>query len=53
MAKNINSGDISHNKLEISEFKFLDIPEMQEEIEDNSKTYAPWFLIALEKYNLL
>jgi isopentenyl-diphosphate delta-isomerase len=53
VAKDIRSDDISPNKLEISEFKFLDIPELRDEIQENSKKYTPWFLIALEKYNCL
>lgn len=53
VARNIKSGDISPNKLEISEFIFLDIPELKKEIQENFNAYAPWFLIALEKYNCL
>jgi isopentenyl-diphosphate delta-isomerase len=53
VARDINSGDVSPNESEISEVKFLDIPELKEEIQENSKKYAPWFLIALEKYNCL
>jgi isopentenyl-diphosphate delta-isomerase len=53
VARNIKSEKISPNISEISEFKFLDIPELKEKIQENSKTYAPWFLIALEKYNCL
>ena len=52
-ARNIQSCDVAPNKLEISEIKFLDMPALKKEIRDNSKAYAPWFLIALEKYNSL
>ena len=53
VARDINSVDVSPNELEISEIKFHDIPELKKEIRKNSKTYAPWFLIALDKYNCL
>lgn len=52
-ARDIKSGDISPNEMEISEFKFLDIPELKSEVQENYETYAPWFLIALEKYSCL
>ena len=50
VARDIKSEDISPNESEISEVKFLDIPDLKEEIQENAKTYAPWFLIALKKY---
>jgi len=53
VARDVKSGDISLNKSEISEFRFLGIPELKNEVQENSETYAPWFLIALEKYNCL
>jgi isopentenyl-diphosphate delta-isomerase len=53
MVKGIKSVDVSPNKSEVSEIKFLDIPELKNDISGNSKHYAPWFLIALEKYNCM
>jgi len=53
VAKDIKNGDISPNESEISEFRFLHISELKEEIHENSETYAPWFLIALDKYDCL
>jgi isopentenyl-diphosphate delta-isomerase len=53
VARDIKSGDISPNESEISEVKFLDFSELKNEIHENSETYAPWFLIALDKYNCL
>jgi isopentenyl-diphosphate delta-isomerase len=53
MAKDIKSVDVSPNKSEISDIKFLEIPELKNDISGNSKHYAPWFLIALGKYNCM
>lgn len=50
VAKDIKNGQISINKMEISEIKFLSIPELKGEIQTNSNKYTPWFLIALKKY---
>ncbi len=51
IARNVKNEKIFPNKSEISKFKFLDIPELKEDIQENPDAYAPWFLIALEKYN--
>jgi isopentenyl-diphosphate delta-isomerase len=52
-AIDIKAGDVSPNKQEISEYIFLDMLRIKKEIQENSNAYAPWFLIALEKYNSL
>jgi isopentenyl-diphosphate delta-isomerase len=52
-ARNIKRADVSPNKLEISEFKFIDMPKLKKELQENSKMYAPWLLIALEKFHRL
>lgn len=49
VARDIESGEISPNRSEISELKFLSIPALEEEIRTNSITFAPWFLIAYER----
>ena len=50
VARDLQSDQLSLNKAEISECRFLEISDVAEEIEANSQKIAPWFLIAFEKY---
>jgi isopentenyl-diphosphate delta-isomerase len=50
VAHDLQSDQLSLNKVEISEYKFLEISDVVEKIGANSQKIAPWFLIAFEKY---
>ena len=48
MAKDISTEDLTLNLSEISEYKFVPMPSLKKDINDNHRKYTPWFLIALE-----
>jgi len=41
---------ISPNKKEVADFKWLDLKELQKEIENNPREYTPWFLIVYKQF---
>ena len=49
-AKDLRSEHLVPNESEISEYRFVKIPDLVDEIEANSQKIAPWFLIAFKKY---
>jgi len=42
--------EIFPNEEEISDYKFLSLDELKEDIEKNPHEYAPWFLIIFKKF---
>ena len=50
MVKDINAEDLSINLSEISEYRFVPVPDIRKDISGNLHQYAPWFLIALEMF---
>lgn len=49
-AKNINPDDLSINCEEISEFRYVPLAQVREDIRYKVHNYTPWFVIALEKF---
>ncbi len=50
-ARGIPDGHVSPNAMEISEHRFLHTTQIEDEIRSNSKSIAPWFLIAFDMYS--
>lgn len=50
MAKDVNTENISVNLSEISEYKFMPVPNLRNEMNYSLRKYTPWFLIALEMF---
>jgi len=48
VVKGIN--EVFPNKEEISEYKYVDLKELEEDIKNNPEKYAPWFIIIFEKF---
>jgi isopentenyl-diphosphate delta-isomerase len=38
------------NEEEISEYKYVDLKELEEDIKNNNERYAPWFIMIFEKF---
>lgn len=43
-------GELHPNPEEIDDFRWVDIGELQKDVETNPEKYTPWFRIALEKF---
>ena len=43
------SGPVNPNKNEIADYKFVNLEELQEDIKNHPKLYAPWLETALKK----
>ena len=48
VVKGIN--EVFPNKEEISEYKYVDLKELEEDMKNNPEKYAPWFIIIFEKF---
>ncbi|MBN1221954.1 MAG: NUDIX domain-containing protein [Candidatus Aminicenantes bacterium] len=46
----VQSKNISVNPAEISEYRFLSVHKLQEEINENPKEFAPWFILAFQEF---
>lgn len=44
------NGDININKDEVSDYKWIKIKDLLDDIQKNSKKYAPWFKIIMHEY---
>ena len=49
-AKNVNDKDIFLNESEVSEYRFVSIQKLREEIEERIHKFTPWFLTAFERW---
>lgn len=47
------NGEIKANPEEVEEYKWVDLKELQKDMKNNHKIYAPWFLIAFKKANIV
>ncbi len=47
--RNIYSKDISINGTEISEHRFADVQQLREEVSENTRDFAPWFILVFQK----
>jgi len=43
-------GEIKLNPDEVEEYKWIDLKELEQDMKNNHKIYAPWFLIAFKKF---
>ncbi|MDI6825866.1 MAG: isopentenyl-diphosphate Delta-isomerase [Candidatus Aenigmarchaeota archaeon] len=48
VAKGIN--EVFPNKKEISEYKYIDLKELEKDMKKNPEKYAPWFILIFEKF---
>jgi len=48
IAKGIN--EVFPKKEEISEYKYVDLKELEEDIKSNPEKYAPWFILIFERF---
>lgn len=46
------NGKLKVNLDEISEYKFVDIDKVKEDVKINPGRYCPWFILALERINI-
>ena len=50
MVRGVNTADFKLNLNEISEYRFLPMPNLNKDMNENHHKYTPWFLIALEMF---
>ena len=48
IVKGIN--EVFPNEREISEYKYVDLKELEEDMKKNPEKYAPWFMMIFEKF---
>ncbi len=46
-------GDVRPDHREVSDFKWVDIGELKEDVKENPDLFSPWFKIILEKLNIV
>lgn len=50
VVKGVNAENLSINPCEISQYTFVSVPDLREEVNSNQHKFTPWFLITLEMY---
>lgn len=48
--KIVTDHEITSDPEEVSEIKWMSLEELKGDIKSNRKTYAPWFVLSMEKY---